>query len=103
MLCGLQLLGPDNQQVAYKGKVADVDQSKVWSAGTCLGIDSSTNQPTDIPVDCSAPHAMEVTGAVNLAEVPRRPAGRRTGRLHQGRLHRMTDVHLAPFSCAPPR
>ncbi|MUL46570.1 hypothetical protein FZI85_11355 [Mycobacterium sp. CBMA293] len=68
MLCGLQLLGPSSQQLAYKGKVADVDQSKVWPAGTCLGIDPATNQPTDIPVDCSAPHAMEVTGAVNLAD-----------------------------------
>jgi len=68
MLCGLQLPGADNKQIAFKDKVADIDQSKVWPAGTCLGIDPSTNQPTDIPVDCSAPHAMEVTGAVNLAE-----------------------------------
>jgi hypothetical protein len=68
VLCGLQLPGPNNQQLAFKGKVADSDQSKVWSPGTCLGIDPATNQPTDIPVDCSAPHAMEVTGAVNLGE-----------------------------------
>jgi predicted heme/steroid binding protein len=66
MLCGLQLPGAGNQQVAYKGKVADIDQSKVWPDGTCLGIDPATNQPTDIPVDCVAPHAMEVTGTVNL-------------------------------------
>ena len=89
MLCGLQLPGPNNQQLAFQGKVADIDQSKVWSAGTCLGIDPATNQPTDIPVDCAAPHAMEVTGAVNLAEkFPGRAApGARAGRLHQGRLH----------------
>ncbi|QUR69396.1 hypothetical protein F6B93_22050 [Mycobacterium spongiae] len=67
MLCGLQLPGPNNQQVVFQGKVADLDQSKVWPAGTCLGIDSTTNQPTDIPVDCAAPHAMEVTGTINLA------------------------------------
>ena len=73
MLCGVQLPGPNNQQLVFKGKVADVDQSKVWPAGTCLGIDPSTNQPTDIPVDCAAPHAMETTGAVNLAE--KFPAG----------------------------
>jgi predicted heme/steroid binding protein len=66
MLCGLQLPGAGNQQIAVKGKVADVDQSKVWPDGTCLGIDPATNQPTDIPVDCVAPHAMEVTGTVNL-------------------------------------
>ena len=89
MLCGLQLPGPNNQQLAFQGKVADIDQSKVWPAGTCLGIDPTTNQPTDIPVDCAAPHAMEVTGAVNLAEkFPGRAAARtRTGHVHQGRLH----------------
>ncbi|MDF2822677.1 MAG: conserved hypothetical rane protein, partial [Mycobacterium sp.] len=30
MLCGLQLPGPDNQQLAFTGKVAEIDQSKVW-------------------------------------------------------------------------
>lgn len=68
MLCGLQLPGPGNQQVVFPGRVADLDQSKVWAPGTCLGIDPATNQPTDTPADCSAPHAMEVTGAVNLGE-----------------------------------
>ncbi|GAB3222431.1 hypothetical protein GCM10027535_22360 [Mycolicibacterium hippocampi] len=68
MLCGLQLPGPNNQQLTFTGRVAEIDQSKVWAAGTCLGIDPTTNQPTDIPVDCAAPHAMEVTGSVNLAE-----------------------------------
>jgi len=68
MLCGLQLPGPGNQQLVFSGTVADLDQSKVWPVGTCLGIDPTTNQPTDAPVDCSAPHAMEVTGAVNLVE-----------------------------------
>ncbi|HJT93930.1 MAG TPA: septum formation family protein, partial [Mycobacterium sp.] len=68
LLCGLQLLGPDNQPVPFKGSVADLDQSKVWPPGTCLGVDSTTRQPTDIPVDCAAPHALEVAGAVNLAE-----------------------------------
>ncbi len=68
MLCGLQLPGPGNRQLVFQGRVADLDQSKIWPAGTCLGIDPATNQPNDAPVDCSAPHAMEVTGAVNLAE-----------------------------------
>jgi predicted heme/steroid binding protein len=68
MLCGLELPGSANQQIAFKGKVADIDQSKVWPAGTCLGIDPTSNQPTDVPVDCAAPHAMEVSGSVNLAE-----------------------------------
>ncbi len=99
MLCGLQLPGPNNQQLAFKGKVADVDQSKVWSAGTCLGIDPSTNQPTDIPVDCAAPHAMEVTGTVNLAEkfpqaLPPEPE---QDTFIKDACTRMTDAYLAPI------
>jgi predicted heme/steroid binding protein len=99
MLCGLQLPGPNNQQIAFKGKVADVDQSKVWPAGTCLGIDPTTNQPTDIPVDCAAPHAMEVTGAVNLAEkfptaLPPEPD---QDTFIKDACTRMTDAYLAPI------
>jgi predicted heme/steroid binding protein len=99
MLCGLQLPGPNNQQLSFKGKVADVDQSKVWPAGTCLGIDPSTNQPTDIPVDCAAPHAMEVTGAVNLAEkfpqtLPPEPE---QDSFIKDACTRMTDAYLAPI------
>ena len=99
MLCGLQLPGPNNQQLAFQGKVADVDQSKVWQAGTCLGIDPTTNQPTDIPVDCAAPHAMEVTGAVNLAE--KFPAGLppepEQDKFIKDACTRMTDAYLAPI------
>ncbi|WP_342751301.1 septum formation family protein [Mycolicibacterium hodleri] len=68
LLCGLELLGPDGQPVPFKGQVAQYDQSKVWSTGTCLGIDSTTNQPTESPVDCAAPHAIEITGTVNVGE-----------------------------------
>ncbi|WP_059014887.1 septum formation family protein [Mycobacterium sp. M26] len=99
MLCGLQLPGADNQQIAFKGKVADLDQSKVWPAGTCLGIDPSTNQPTDIPVDCGAPHAMEVTGSVNLAE--KFPGGLPSDTDQDAFIKdactRMTDAYLAPL------
>jgi predicted heme/steroid binding protein len=98
MLCGLQLPGTSNQQQAFKGKVADVDQSKVWPAGTCLGIDSATNQPTDAPVDCAAPHAMEVTGTVNLAE--KFPGGLPAEPDQDGFIKdsctKMTDAYLAP-------
>lgn len=99
VLCGLQLPGPNNQQLAFKGKVADIDQSKVWPPGTCLGIDPATNQPTDIPVDCAAPHAMEVTGAVNLAE--RFPDGLppdpEQDAFIKEECTRMTDEYLAPI------
>ncbi|SEH57326.1 Septum formation [Mycolicibacterium rutilum] len=99
MLCGLQLPGANNQQLAFTGKVAEVDQSKVWPAGTCLGIDPTTNQPTDIPVDCAAPHAMEVTGAVNLAEkfpggLPPEPE---QDSFIKDACTRMTDAYLAPI------
>src|SRR4029077_16063303 len=98
MMCGLQLPGPNNQQLAFKGKVADVDQSKVWPAGTCLGIDPTTNQPTDIPVDCAAPHAMEVTGAVNLAEKfpTALPPEADQDAFIKDACTRMTDAYLVP-------
>ena len=99
MLCGLQLPGANNSQLAFQGKVAEIDQSKVWPAGTCLGIDPSTNQPTDIPVDCAGPHAMEVTGAVNVAE--KFPAGLppepEQDAFIKDACTRMTDAYLAPI------
>ena len=99
MLCGLQLPGPNNTQLAFQGKVADVDQSKVWPAGTCLGIDPSTNQPTDIPVDCAGPHAMEVTGAVNVAEKfpDGLPPDPEQDAFIKDACTRMTDAYLAPI------
>jgi hypothetical protein len=98
MLCGVQLPGPNNQQAVFKGKVADVDQSKVWPAGTCLGIDSATNQPIDVPVDCGAPHAMEITGTVNLAEKfpAALPAEPEQDGFIKDSCTKMTDAYLAP-------
>lgn len=99
MLCGLQLPGADGGQLAFQGKVAEIDQSKVWPAGTCLGIDPTSNQPTDIPVDCTTPHAMEVTGSVNLAE--RFPGGLPPEAEQDGFIKdvctRLTDEYLAPL------
>ncbi|HEU0190361.1 MAG TPA: septum formation family protein [Mycobacterium sp.] len=98
MLCGLQLPGTDGQQLPFTGKVAEIDQSKVWPAGTCLGIDATTNQPTDVPVDCAAPHTKEVTGTVNLAErfpeaLPPEPE---QDVFIKDACTRMTDAYLAP-------
>lgn len=97
MLCGLQLPGANNQQVVFKGKVANIDQSKVWPAGTCLSIDLTTNQPIDVPVDCVAPHAMEVTGTVNLAErFPNAlPAASEQDTFIKDACTRLTDSYLA--------
>lgn len=98
MLCGLQLPGANNQQAIFKGKVADLDQSKVWPSGTCLGIEPSTSQPTDVPVDCAVPHAMEVTGTVNLAEkFPGGvPAEADQDAFIKEACNRLTDAYLAP-------
>jgi hypothetical protein len=98
ILCGLQLPGPAGQQQAFVGKVADIDQSKVWPAGTCLGIDPGTSQPNDVPVDCAAPHAKEVTGTVNLAErfpdgLPPEPE---QDTFIKEECTRLTDAYLAP-------
>jgi ABC-2 type transport system ATP-binding protein len=99
LLCGLQLLGPDSQPLPFKGHVAQLDQSKVWPTGTCLGIDSATNQPTDTPVDCAAPHAVEVTGAVNLDErfsgPP--PAQQEQDDFIRDACTRMADAYLSPI------
>jgi hypothetical protein len=65
-LCGLQLPGAGSAQLAFKGRVVDLDQAKVWPAGTCLGIDVRTHQSNDVAVECTKPHAVEVTGTVTL-------------------------------------
>jgi predicted heme/steroid binding protein len=98
VLCGLQLPGQDNQQLVFRGKVADIDQSKVWPDGTCLGIDKQNNQPTDVPVDCASPHAMEVTGTVNLAEKfpDALPPEQDQDAFIKDACTRMTDSYLAP-------
>jgi predicted heme/steroid binding protein len=98
MLCGLQLAGPNNQQMIFKGKVADLDQSKIWPTGTCLGIDPATSQPSDVPVDCAVPHAMEVTGTVDLGE--KFPGGVPSEADQDAFIkeacNRLTDAYLAP-------
>ena len=100
MLCGLQLPGPDNQQLAFRGKVGEIDQSKVWAAGTCLGIDPASNQPTDIPVDCATPHAMEVTGSLNLAEKfpgPGLPPESEQDVFIKDACTKLTDTYMEPL------
>lgn len=100
MLCGLQLPGPNGQQMTFTGKVSEIDQSKVWPAGTCLGLDTTTNQPNDIPVDCAAPHAMEVTGSVNLGvRFPGDvlPAEADQDAFIKEECTRLTDEYMAPL------
>jgi len=63
VLCGLHLAAPDGGAMPIIGKVAELDQSKVWPPGTCVTIGSNG----DFPIDCAQPHTMEVTGSVDLA------------------------------------
>ena len=89
MLCGLQLPGAGNQQIAFKGKVADVDQSKVVAGRHLPG-----HRPVDQPAHR---HPRRLHRAARdgghrhgqpAGQVPRRiAAGARAGRLHQGLLH----------------
>ncbi|GAA2060937.1 septum formation family protein [Williamsia deligens] len=65
--CGLQLADSTGTLVGFLGRVADQDQSLQWPAGTCVGIDLRTRQPTD-PVACAEQHAFEVTGVVGLGQ-----------------------------------
>jgi hypothetical protein len=98
LLCGLQLLGPGGRAVPFKGKIAELDQSRVWPPGTCIGIDDATHRSTDVPADCASPHALEVAGAANLGE--RFPDGFPAEPEQQAFLAdvctRTADAYLAP-------
>lgn len=62
--CGIQQTGASSALQVMTGSVADQDQSTVWEAGSCVGIEAGV--PTD-PIDCAAPHAFEVVAVVDLA------------------------------------
>lgn len=51
--------------VASTGSIRDVNQSKVYDTGTCIGIKNGL--PTGEPVDCSQPHSYEMMSTVDLA------------------------------------
>lgn len=61
--CGIQQTGANSALQLMTGSVADQDQSMVWEAGSCVGVEAGV--PTD-PIDCSAPHAFEVVSVVDL-------------------------------------
>ncbi|MFD0362145.1 septum formation family protein [Nocardia sp. GCM10030253] len=61
--CGLQYSGSTGTPLPSMGSAVEHDQSKVFEAGTCLGINQ--NLPTD-PVDCSQAHAVEIVSTIDL-------------------------------------
>lgn len=66
MRCGVQLVDGSGAVVDSTGKVANQDKATSWPVGTCIGI-NDRGQAT-VPVDCSAPHAFEVTATVDLRQ-----------------------------------
>lgn len=104
LLCGLQLLGVGGQPVPFSGRIAELDQSKIWPIGTCLGIDAS-NLSTDVPVDCATLHALEVVGAVNLADrfPDTLPSDSDQRAFIEEACTRAADVYLAPGNLATAR
>jgi hypothetical protein len=66
-MCGLQLPSDGIASAGFRGRVVDQDQSSVWPAGTCLGI--RDGRATEVPVQCALPHALEITGAIDLSTV----------------------------------
>ncbi|MBQ0928747.1 septum formation family protein [Saccharopolyspora endophytica] len=63
--CGLQQPGPSGKLFPITGEASKMDQSNVYPAGRCLGINGT--QVWD-PVDCGRPHAVELSAVINLAE-----------------------------------
>ncbi|MET8773649.1 septum formation family protein [Nocardia sp. NPDC050713] len=61
--CGLQFSGSTGTPLPSQGSAVEHDQSRVFQAGTCLGINQ--NLPTD-PVDCAQAHAVEIIATVDL-------------------------------------
>jgi hypothetical protein len=61
--CGVQSTGRTGMLFATTGDVLTQDQSDVHPPGTCLGNDGKS---VGDPVDCGAPHAIEVVGVVDL-------------------------------------
>ncbi|MGH3767766.1 MAG: septum formation family protein [Pseudonocardiaceae bacterium] len=61
--CGVQSTGRTGTLFPTTGDVLTQDQSDVHPPGTCLGNDAKA---VGDPVDCAAPHAIEVVGVVDL-------------------------------------
>jgi hypothetical protein len=61
--CGLQHVGTAGQVFPITGRIAEIDQARVFEPGTCIGINQDI--PAD-PVPCDQPHAYEVVAIIDL-------------------------------------
>ncbi|KXP03104.1 septum formation family protein [Tsukamurella pseudospumae] len=66
MRCGIQVADGAGNALETKGKVVNQDQSLTWPPGTCIGL-SDRGKPTG-PVECTKPHALEVTSVIDLRQ-----------------------------------
>lgn len=63
MRCVLEWAAPGGELQPTKGEAADVSQSPVWDAGTCLALAGKT---VGNPIDCAEPHAYEIVSTIDL-------------------------------------
>lgn len=61
--CGVQAAGPGGALQPTTGSAKTADQSNIYPVGTCLGI---KDKAVSDPVSCSAAHAYEIVGIVDL-------------------------------------
>ncbi len=66
LLCGVQATDENGTVITTTGKAAQQDQSRIFSVGDCVAIDSTDSKKA---VPCSKPHQMETTLVVDLLSV----------------------------------
>ncbi|GAB3134090.1 hypothetical protein GCM10027289_25220 [Tsukamurella serpentis] len=66
MRCGIQVVDGGGTALDTVGKAANQDQSVSWPPGTCIGL-GDRGQATG-PVECSVPHAFEVTAVIDMRQ-----------------------------------
>lgn len=63
--CGLWRIGPGGSLQPTVDRAADINQSDVWAAGTCLGL---AGKSVGDPVNCENKHSYEMISVVNLSD-----------------------------------
>jgi hypothetical protein len=66
--CSFDLKSPTAAEVAFTGRLQDLDQSFVFPVGTCMTITDTT-----IVLPCTSSHESEVVGIIDLSTYPADP------------------------------